>query len=89
MAALSVTNVKQYNTGVGRKTRGQFTSATGDAPATLVLMGGTLWDGRVWANAASGWIECPFSFTATGGLITVTIESLAPVTDGYFTFDHS
>lgn len=87
----AVTNQKTINVGGGlRLTRGQWTGSAGDAPGTLGMQGGIVWSGKVWSNVSAGGVgDVDFSFTASGNVITATVNNISAVTDGYFLFLHS
>lgn len=87
--AFAATNQKTINLGGGmRLTRGQWTGSAGDSTGTLTVQGGVLWSSNVWSNLAGRIIQAPCSFSSSGNAITITVENVEPVTDGYFTLLH-
>lgn len=89
MAALTTSNVRTINQGGGlRLCLGQFTSANGDDVATLTLPGSAIYQGQVYANAATAgdYVEAPYRWSATGNVLTVTISATIAITDGWFSF---
>ena len=88
MADLVATNQRIVNLGGGvRLCYGQYTGTLGDAAATLTLPGSKVLLGRVYENSTGGdWVECPFSFTASANVLTITIASITTVADGYYCF---
>ena len=88
--AFAATNVKTRGLSPSLKiTTGKWTGSVGDGTGTMTLQGGVCFGGQLWQNTAGGWVQAPFSFTASGNLITLTVENVAPVTDGYFHVFHA
>jgi len=85
MPALTTSNVQNTGIGGGRRIiTGQWTGSLGDATATIAVEGTTLYGAQLLTNDAGFGSDIPVTWTATGGVITVTAAAALAVTDGTF-----
>ena len=85
MAALTTSNVSDSGIGGGRRiVTGQWTGSLGDATATLAATGTFCYGAQLLTNDTDYGTDVPISWSATGGVLTVTVAAALTVTTGTF-----
>ena len=85
MAELTTSNLQNTGMGGGRRLiTGEWTGSLGDPTATITVEGRMVYGAQLLTNDSGFGSDVPITWTATSGIITVTVAAALAVTDGTF-----